>query len=105
MSTQTHEATGTSPYELVFGQKPISVIFPSKKSVGVLEEELEKEGVYFSDVGGAGTDPQERGGEMKSMDGDGVGEAGTDPQERGGETESVDGDGVGEAGTDPRERG
>ena len=48
MNTQTHETTGTSPYELVFGQKPRSVIFPSNKSVGVLEEELEKEGVIFS---------------------------------------------------------
>ena len=60
MNTQTHEATGTSPYELVFGQKPRSVIFPSKKSVGVLEEELEK-GVCFADVGGAGANAQKTG--------------------------------------------
>ena len=42
MNTQIHEATGSSPYELVFGQKPRSVLFPSKGKPGVvLEEDLE----------------------------------------------------------------
>ena len=46
MNNQIHEATGTSPYEVVFGQKPRSVVFPSQTAVGfILEEELEMEGV------------------------------------------------------------
>ena len=49
MNTQVHDATSTSPYEAVFGQKPRAVIFPSRQSVRVFEEDLEKEGVSFSE--------------------------------------------------------
>lgn len=50
MNTQTHESTGSSPYELVFGQKPRSVLFPISEQVChnmiILEEE---DGVNFSE--------------------------------------------------------
>lgn len=50
MNTQVHEATCACPYELVFGQKPRSVLFPVEKQTGViLEEELEREGVICED--------------------------------------------------------
>ena len=52
MNTQTHESTGSSPYELVFGQKPRSVLFPSNEqaySTIILEEDLEKDGVNLSE--------------------------------------------------------
>ena len=46
MNVQIHSATGHSPYEVVFGQKPHSVLFPSGKIIGpLLEEELEMDGV------------------------------------------------------------
>ena len=48
MNIQVHTATGSSPYELVFGQKPRSVLFPSKENQGlILEEDLEYDGVSF----------------------------------------------------------
>ena len=51
MNTQVHEATGASPYELVFGQKPRSVLFPTTTASGViLEEDLIDEGVQFGIV-------------------------------------------------------
>ena len=48
MNTQVHDTTGASPYELVFGQKARSVIFPTQQSAIVLEEDLADEGI---DVG------------------------------------------------------
>lgn len=51
MNTQVHEATGASPYELVFGQEPRSVLFPTTTASGViLEEDLIDEGVQFGIV-------------------------------------------------------
>lgn len=48
MNTQVHETTGTSPYELVFGQKPRSVLFPASTTTGVvLEEDLTDDGLHF----------------------------------------------------------
>ena len=48
MNTQVHETTGTSPYELVFGQKPRSVVFPTSAATGVIfEEDLTDDGVHF----------------------------------------------------------
>ena len=48
MNTQVHETTGTSPYELVFGQKPRSVLFPTSTAVGViLEEDLMDDGLHL----------------------------------------------------------
>ena len=49
MNIQVHETTGTSPYELVFGQKPRSVVFPSGKKGIIFEEDLENDGVIFDD--------------------------------------------------------
>ena len=48
MNTQVHDTTGASPYELVFGQKARSIIFPTQQSAIVLEEDLADEGI---DVG------------------------------------------------------
>ena len=49
MNTQTHEAVGKSPFELVFGQKPRSVLFPTGKSPGIiLEESLTDDGICTS---------------------------------------------------------
>ena len=40
-----------SPYELVFGQMPREVVFPSsKKSAIILEEDLEADGVVLDRV-------------------------------------------------------
>ena len=48
MNIQIHDATGSSPYELVFGQRPRAVIFTSGKSSGpLLEEDLEADGIIF----------------------------------------------------------
>ena len=48
MNTQVHETTGRSPYELVFGQKPRSVLFPVSTATGViLEEDLTNDGLHF----------------------------------------------------------
>ena len=44
MNTQIHETTKCSPYEVVFGQKPRDVVFPSEKLL-ILEEDLEFDGV------------------------------------------------------------
>ena len=45
MNIQVHSVISSSPYELVFGQKPHSVLFPSGKSKGpLLEEDLETDG-------------------------------------------------------------
>ena len=46
MNTQIHETTKCSPYEVVFGQKPRDVVFPSEKLL-ILEEDLEFDGVDF----------------------------------------------------------
>ncbi|KAL5515884.1 hypothetical protein EMCRGX_G001129 [Ephydatia muelleri] len=43
-----HDTTGASPYELVFGQKARTVIFPTQQNAIVLEEDLANEGI---DVG------------------------------------------------------
>ena len=41
-NTQVHETTGACPYELVFGQKPREVLFPSgQKHDVIFEEDLE----------------------------------------------------------------
>ena len=46
MNIQAHTATGFSPYELVFGLRPHSVLFPSAKSKELLmEEDLERDGI------------------------------------------------------------
>ena len=51
MNTQVHDTTGRSPYELVFGQMPREVVFPSsKKSAIILEEDLEADGVVLDSV-------------------------------------------------------
>ena len=42
MNTQVHDATGASPYELVFGQRARAVFFPTEQSSMVLEEDLQK---------------------------------------------------------------
>ena len=48
MNTQVHDSTSRSPYELVFGQMPREVVFPSsKKSAIILEEDLEADGVVL----------------------------------------------------------
>ena len=52
MNVQVHETTGTSPYELVFGQKPREVLFPSSKCYKPLfEEDLEDDGICFGEGG------------------------------------------------------
>ena len=48
MNIQVHDTTGASPYELVFGQKARTVIFPTQQNAIVLEEDLADEGI---DVG------------------------------------------------------
>ena len=48
MNIQVHDTTGASPYELVFGQKALTVIFPTQQNAIVLEEDLADEGI---DVG------------------------------------------------------
>eukprot|EP00731_Ephydatia_muelleri_P002138 Em0001g2138a len=40
MNIQVHDTTGASPYELVFGQKARTVIFPTQQNAIVLEEDL-----------------------------------------------------------------
>ena len=50
MNTQVHETTGACPYELVFGQKPREVLFPSGQKYDVIfEEDLECDGVVFEE--------------------------------------------------------
>ena len=66
MNTQTHEAVGTSPYELVFGQKPRSVLFPTGKSPGIiLEESLTDDGICTSTSDPVNEPLQQGLGEMK----------------------------------------
>ena len=48
MNIQVQDTTGASPYELVFGQKARTVIFPTQQNTIVLEEDLANEGI---DVG------------------------------------------------------
>ena len=51
MNTQVHDTTGRSPYELVIGQMPREVVFPSsKKTAIILEEDLEADGVVLDSV-------------------------------------------------------
>eukprot|EP00731_Ephydatia_muelleri_P032771 Em0024g315a len=45
MNIQVHDTTGASPYELVFGQKARTVIFPTQQNAIVLEEDLADEGI------------------------------------------------------------
>ena len=47
MNTQVHHTTGASPYELVFGQRARTVIFPTQQSAIVLEEDLADEGIHL----------------------------------------------------------
>ena len=47
MNTQVHYTTGASPYELVFGQRAQTVIFPTQQSAIVLEEVLADEGIHL----------------------------------------------------------
>ena len=51
MNMQVHSSTGSSPSELVFGQKPRAVLFPknSDEVDVVFEEDLERDGVVFDD--------------------------------------------------------
>ena len=50
MNIQVLEATCACPYELVFGQKPRSVLFPANKdTVVILEQDLEEDGVICDD--------------------------------------------------------
>ena len=44
MNTQVHDTTGASSYELVFGQRARTVIFPTQQCAIVLEEDLADEG-------------------------------------------------------------
>ena len=54
MNTQVHDTTGRSPYELVFGQMPREVVFPSsKKSAIILEVDLETDGVVLDSADSA----------------------------------------------------
>ena len=51
MNTQVHDTTGRSPYELVFGQMPREIVFPSStKYAIILEEDLEADGVVLDSV-------------------------------------------------------
>ena len=47
MNTQVHDTTGAYPYELVFGQRTRTVIFPTRQSAIVLEEDLADEGIHL----------------------------------------------------------
>ena len=50
INIQTHDATVTSRYELVFGQKPQIILFPSGKCTQPgLEEDLERDGIQIED--------------------------------------------------------
>ena len=51
MNIQTHETTGASPYELVFGQKARAILFPAgtTRTNVLLEEELEEDGVALTE--------------------------------------------------------
>ena len=42
-----HDTTGASLYELVFGQRARTVIFPTQQSAIVLEEDLADEGIHL----------------------------------------------------------
>ena len=50
MNTQVHDTTGRSPYELVFGQIPREVVFPSSKKSAIILEDLEADGVVLDSV-------------------------------------------------------
>ena len=68
MNTQTHEAVGTSPYKLVIGQKPRSVLFPTGKSSGIiLEESLTDNGICISTSNSVNESLQQSLGEMKEV--------------------------------------
>ena len=47
MNTPVHDTTGASPYELVFGQRARTVVFPTQQSAIVLEEDLADEGIHL----------------------------------------------------------
>ena len=55
MNVQVHDVTGSSPYELVFGQKPQAHYYyfnwPAEKSSGpLLEKELEADEIEFEEI-------------------------------------------------------
>ncbi|KAL5515249.1 hypothetical protein EMCRGX_G000390 [Ephydatia muelleri] len=50
MNTQVHDTTGRSPYELVFGQMPREVVFPSSTKSAIILEDLEADGVVLDSV-------------------------------------------------------
>ena len=48
MNTQVHDTTGASRYELVFGQRARTFIFPTQQCAIVLEEDgLADEGIHL----------------------------------------------------------
>ena len=50
MNPQVHDTTGKSPFELVFGQMPREVVFPSSKKSAIILEDLEADGVVLDSV-------------------------------------------------------
>ena len=67
MNTQTQEAVGTSPYELVFGQKNLGqCCFQLEKASGIiLEESLTDNGICTSTADSVNESLQQGLGEMK----------------------------------------
>ena len=48
MNIQTHDAIGTSPYQLVFGEKLQTVLLPlGKCTQPILEEDIERDGIQI----------------------------------------------------------
>ena len=46
MNTEVHETTKATPYELVFGQRPRTSLFPSEQAPKMItEEQLEEDGL------------------------------------------------------------
>ena len=50
MNTQLYETTGHCPYELVFGQKPLPIVFGGVEGVSMVNEDLEVHGITFEDM-------------------------------------------------------
>ena len=49
MNTEVHETTKATPYELVFGQRPRTSLFPSEHGPNIVtEEQLEEDGLDTS---------------------------------------------------------
>lgn len=79
MNIQAHETTGSSPYELVFGQKPRAVIFPSVKNDNpLLEEDLEKDGVHIEEE----ETPAENDGQQQQQESEGDEQGGAEGKKR-----------------------